>query len=410
MNFELFIAKRIISAKKGKGTISGPIIRLAISAIALGLIIMFIAITTGTGLQQKIRNKVIGFAGHIQVINLDANQSYEPKPIDKNQDFYPSITDTEGIKHIQPYATKVGIVQTPSGNEGLVFKGVDQTYNWDFFNNALIEGTIPAFNDSTRSDSILISKKIANNLKLKLNDKLQMLFIQPNPKPPKRRRFYISGIYETGLEEFDETFLIGHLKHIQLLNKWDENQIGGFEIIIDDYERMTELSDYVLGEIPYSLTSISVRKKYPQIFEWLDLFDINILIILIIMVAVASVNMITALLVLILERTQMIGIMKALGTNNISIRKVFIYNAIYLIGLGLLWGNLIGIGFAYLQDAYGIIKLPAENYYVSEVPININGWHILFLNLGTLAITSIMLIIPSLLITRISPIKAIRFD
>ncbi len=371
---------------------------------------MIVSVAIVTGFQSQIRDKVIGFGSHIQINNYDYNVSYEASPVDKNQDFYPYLDTVKGIRHIQVYANKAGIIKTDEQIQGVVLKGIGSDYDWSFFKNKIIEGKPVIINDTEKTNNVLISKKIADKLKLKLNDDLRMYFVSASGSQPRGRKFIITGIYETGLEDFDKLFIIGDIAHIQKLNRWDENQVAGFEVLIKNFNELDKMNELIYHTIGYDLNTQTIKHVYPQIFDWLDLQDMNVIIILVLMVLVAGITMISTLLILILERTNMIGILKALGSQNRSVRKIFLYNAVYIIGKGLLWGNIAGIGICLLQLKFGIIGLPQESYYVSVVPINLNFLHILFLNTGSLIICFLMLIIPSYIITKITPVKAIRYS
>ena len=411
MNTELFIAKRLILAKSKSSNTgfirTAPIINIAILGIALGMAVMIIAIAIVTGFQSEIRDKVIGFGSHIQITNYDFNSSFEPNPINKNQQFYPHLDTIPGIRHIQVYATKAGIIKTDNEIQGVVLKGIGSDFDWSFFKNKIIEGTHFQLSDTLKSNNILISRYIASKLKLKAGDDLIMYFIQ---RPPRMRKFKISGIYETGLEEFDKLYVMADIAHIQKLNDWRKDQVGGFEVLIDNYEDLDKLGDYIyLNVIGPELFSQTIKETQSQIFDWLELQNMNVQIILFLMVLVAGINMISALLVIILERINMIGILKALGAQNWGIRKIFLYIATYLIGKGLLWGNLIGLTLCIIQQQFGIITLDQKSYYVSVVPMKIDIMYILWLNAGTLIICVLFLIIPSYVVTRITPVKAIRY-
>lgn len=411
MNYELFIAKRVIAAKQYKSNISSPIIKIAIIAIAMGMVIMMIAIATGIGLQQKIREKLSGFNGHVQITNFDNNNSeITLEPLSTNQDFYPEFSSVDGINNVQTFATKAGIIRTETDFEGIIFKGVGAEYDWSFFNTYLVEGKVPMYN-SIISNDVLISKEISNRMHINLGDTFNILFIKDNPsKAPWIRVVKAVGIYNSGFAEFDENFVLADLRHIQKMNRWNENEVGGFEIILNDFDEINEKSNEIYQQTGALLNSQSIVEKYPAIFEWINLFDNNIYLIIAIMILVAGINMITALLVLILERTQMIGILKALGSSTISIRKVFLYNAGYLILKGLFWGNLIGLLVLLIQKYGGIIKLDSETYYVNEVPVYIDFSYIVLLNIGTLILCLLMLIVPSIVISKVSPVKSIKFE
>ena len=410
MNYELFIAKRIISGKEHKNSISYPIIKIAITAISLGVMIMMIAIATGDGLREKIRSKISGFKGHIQITNYDANNSdISIIPVDKNQDFYPSFSSIDGIKNVQVFANQVGLIRTKNDFEGIVLKGVSSDYDWTFFKEYLILGELPNFNKK-RTRDVLLSKTIMDRLQLQLNDTINVTFFKNQTnKLPSNRKLVITGIYNTGFLEFDKNMMIGDLREVQRLNKWNENQVGGFEIILENFDDLRQKNKEMYQEIDPTLDATSIVNNYPGIFEWIELFDNNIWFIIIIMILVAGINMITALLVLILERVSMVGILKSMGSSDWSIRKIFLYNATYLIMVGLFWGNLIGITLLLLQKHIGFIALDPETYYVSQVPISIDVLSIILLNIGTLILCFLMLIIPSVIISKIQPSKSIRF-
>lgn len=410
MNFELFIAKRIIGNKAYKSSVSAPIIKIGIAAIAIGVIVMLIAIATGLGLQQKIRDKVVAFNGHIQITNYDNNASDESLvPISTQQDFYPDFKTVSGVKHIQGVATKFAVIRTETDFEGVVVKGVGADYNWTYFREFLIDGRLPDFTKK-RNEEVLISKYLANRLGFKVGDKFQTLFGENLNKLPRQLNYEIVGIYNSGFQELDEKFCLADIRHIQRLNKWDADQVGNFEVFIDDFNALTTIYAEVYKEIPSELNATPITQKYATVFEWIKIFDNNTYGIIAIMIIVAGINMITALLVLILERTTMIGVLKALGSSNWTIRKVFLYNASYLIGLGLLWGNLIGLSLLFAQKYLKLFPLNPDTYYVSEAPVYISLDYILILNIGTFVACLLMLLIPSIIISKISPVKAIRFD
>jgi lipoprotein-releasing system permease protein len=406
LSADRFIAARILSPDKTN--FSHPIVRIAILSIALGMTVMFVSIAILTGFQKQIREKVIGFGAHIQINHYDENSSFEPRPISIRQTFYPNLEKVKGIRHIQVYANKAGIIKTKDQIQGVVLKGIGKDYDWSFFKDKIIKGTCIHLPDTGKTNDILISKSLASMLKLRVYEDLRMYFISGSQT--SGRKFHISGIFETGLEELDNMYVIGDIRHIQKLNSWSPDQVGGFEVLIDNFKDLDRLEKYVYKTIGFSLDAMTIRQLYPQIFDWLDLQDINVLIILILMVLVAGITMISTLLILILERTNMIGILKALGMRNRKIRKIFLYNAVYIIGIGLFWGNLVGATLCLIQLKFGVITLPQESYYVSVVPINLNLINIVFLNAGTLIVCLLMLLIPSYIITRVSPVKAILFD
>jgi len=411
LNLEYFIAKRLITARDHKSSISAPIIKIAIAAIAIGMIMMIISVATGIGLQQKIRQKVAAFNGHIIITNYDENLSQlSITPISTHQDFYPKFKNIDGINHIQAVATKSGIIRTETAFEGIIFKGVGKEYRWINLQEYLVSGKLPNLN-SQLNEEVLISEFLAKRLNLKVGDKFNTFFMKEDSnQKPNLRVFKITGIFNSGFQEFDSTYIIGDIRHIQRINKWESDQVGAFEVFVDDFNIIQEKGQEVYENTGSTLDTKTIVEKYYYIFEWLKLFDFNIIVILIIMILVATINMVVALLVLILERTQMIGILKSMGANNWAVRKIFLYNAFYLISKGLFWGNLIGVGMLLFQQNFGIIKLNPENYYVNEAPVFIDFGYIFLLNIGTILICLLILLIPSYIITKISPIKAIRFD
>ena len=411
MNFEFFIARRIIAAKDYKSSISAPIIKIAITAIALGIITMLITIATSAGLQKKIHEKVSAFNGNIIITNFDTNESNDSQiPISSKQDFYPEFKNIEGIKHIQVTASKGGVIRTATDFEGVVVKGVGNDYDWTAFSDFLREGRLPNYSEAL-NEEVLLSTYLANRLNLKVGDKVVTYFLnEDSNKAPRSRGFVISGLYNSGFQQFDEQYLIADIRHIQRLNKWKPHEIGAFEVFIDDFDEVDAVNNAIYNETGSTLDTQSVRDKYFSIYEWLDLFDFNVALIIGIMILVAGINMITALLVLILERSQMIGILKALGSSDTGVRKVFLYNAMYLITVGLFWGNLIGLGLLLLQKYFKLFPLNPDTYYVTEAPVYLDVGHILLLNLGTFLLCLLMLLIPSYIISKISPVKAIRFE
>jgi len=417
MNIELFISRRLFFDKANKKLLSQRIIRIALAGIALGLAVMIIAVAVVTGFKSEIRNKVIGFGSHIQVVNYDSNNSYETQAVSENQPFLPTIKTIPGVEHVQVFATKPGMIKTDEYIQGIVFKGVSTDYNWNFFAKNLVEGTVPAINDSTRINDILLSDQVSKLLNLKLNDKAVFYFINEKEVVPRMLQLRVGGIYRTGFEEFDKRFIVGDIKQVQRLNNWRGDQVTGFEISLSDFFQIDNIEQEIRNTvIQYRnenneiLRTQNITRQYPQIFDWLAILDMNVWIILILMVMVAGFNMVSGLLVLILERSTMIGVLKAMGSPNWSIRKVFIYLSVFLTGRGMLWGNAIGVTILFIQKIFHIIKLDPTSYYVEFVPMNFSFLHLLFLNLGTIAITSVILIIPSYFVSKMSPEKTIRFD
>lgn len=411
MNLEYFIAKRLITAKDYKSSISAPIIKIAISAIAIGIIMMIVSVATGIGLQQKIRDKVSAFNGQVIISNFDNNNSEVTLvPISKKQDFYPNFKSVPEVRHIQAVASKAGIIRTENAFEGIVFKGVGADYDWNNIKEYIVDGKVPDFSKAL-NEEVLISRLLADRLNLKVGDNFNTFFIKEEQgKMPNSRRFKIAGIFNSGFQQFDATYIIGDIRHIQRINKWSPDQVGAFEVFVKDFNNIKATGNQIYEQTSSSLDTKTIIEKYSYIFDWLQLFDFNIVVILGVMILVATINMVVALLVLILERTQMIGILKAMGANNWTVRKIFLYNAFYLIIRGLFWGNLIGIAILLIQQQFGVVQLNPENYYVNQAPVYLNWGYIVLLNLLTITVCFVVLLIPSYLITKISPVKAIRFE
>ena len=407
MNIEYFISKRLFFTKKHNNRYTRPILNIAIVAISLSFIVMLLSIMVSFGFKNNIINKVIGFDSHIIVSNISDNQSYENEPMILNDSIYNSIISIEGVDNISVFATKAGIIKTKEEIEGVVLKGVSTDYDWSFLSDNIIAGNTLEIQDNVKSSDVLISQEISRKLNIDIDDDLVMYFIQD---PPRVIKFRVKGIYNTSLSDFDNLFIIGDIKHIQRLNNWNSDQVGGVSIQIDDLNRIDDMAENIYHAIPYNLDSQSIKEKYAQLFSWLELQNINVLVILTLMIIVGVINMITALLVLILEKTNLIGILKALGASNWSVRKVFLFNAMHLVFKALIIGNSIGLSIGFLQYKYGLIKLDPTIYYMSFVPIEFNLSHIFLLNLSTVIICYITLILPSIVITKISPIKAIRFE
>ncbi len=436
MNLELFIAKKV--AEANKQSFSRMIIRIAIAAIAVCLAVMIGATAMISGFKKEISSKIFGFNGHIQITAAAAansrNLTEESNiPIDKDQDFYHDIAEIGqisylakraifgaelpgeyevetkgGVKHIQIYALKPGIIKTKDAIEGIIIKGLGADYDWEFMEQFLQSGEVLPLKSEKAERGIMISQQTADRLKIAVGEQFVIYFREGDGQIG--RRLTVTGIFKTGLVDFDKGFALVDIRFLQQLNKWAPNQVGGFEIILDDLDDLDVMTDYIYDQVPSHLWGENIKKILSFFFGWLDFQDINEVVILTMMIAVCIINMITALLILILERTNMIGILKAIGATDWTIRKVFLYHAAYIISLGLLYGNVLGIGFCLLEDYFHFIKLSEENYYLSYAPINLEFFTIAALNIGTLALTVAFLIIPTYLITKISPVKAIRFN
>lgn len=405
MNFPLFIAKRITT--RSNRTFSKLIVRVAIAGIMLGLTVMILAVAVLKGFKNEIIEKQRGFGGDIIAFQYDLNVAYDNIPVSLSDSVITGIKQLENVKSIQPFATKPGIINVNDEVEGVVLKGIDDRYNQDYLSKIIVEGQGIDFDDPVGSNTqILVSQTLANRLNLKLGDDFLMYFVQ---EPIRKRKFEIAGIFNLGVEEIDRTYIIGSLALIQRLNNWDENTVGGYEVNLYDFNKLENSTTEVISHLPIDMRGVSVTEYYPEVFKWLDLLDVNTEVILFLMVLVAVINMISALLIMILERTSMIGILKALGFSNGGIRKVFLYNSAYLIGYGLLLGNLVGLGLCLLQSKTRLFKLDEASYYVDHVPIAISIGDVLLLNAGTLIICLLVLLIPSGLVSRINPVKAISF-
>ncbi len=413
LNTELFIARRIIGKKKGRKSFSGSIVAIATFGIALGLTVMIVAVAIITGFKKEISAKVTGFGAHIQILNLDSNLSYETVPVPAQLESLDRVKAMDGVSNVQAFAIKAGIIKTGEEIHGAVLKGVDGQYDWNFIEDHMIEGKIFEFNDSVRSKSVVLSRQTADLLKLGVGEKFTMYFIQ---EPPRARTFTIEGIYSTSLEEFDRLYIYADIRQVQRLNNWHEGEVSGHEVLLESMDQLPEIAYKIREEVGMDfledgsrLRVETIQEKYTQIFDWLNLQDLNVVVLILLMLIVAGFNMISGLLILILERTNMIGILKGLGTTNLSIRKIFLYQAAYLTLIGLVWGNLIGLLLCLAQKYLNLIPLDPSSYYLDTVPINLNLIHILLLNLGTMVITIVFLLLPSMIIARISPDKSIRF-
>jgi len=413
LNLEYFIAKRI-HFRQGKKNVSRPAVRIAIIGIAMGLAVMLLAVAIVVGFKKEIRNKTIGFGGHIQVTNYDNNNTFEMNPIRMNNSMLKDIKAISGVRHVQHFVTKPGIIKTDNEFQGIILKGIGKDFDWSFFKSNLVEGeVIDASTDNARND-VVISKYLINLLGLKLGDSFYTYFIQDQVRA---RKFKIVGVYSTNFMEYDKMFVITDLRNVQQLNNWSEDQYSGLEILINDYDQIDRVGDDVFSVVGNKFTkdqdayySQTIRQMNPQIFAWLDLLDLNVWVILGLMLAVAGFNMISGLLILILERTTMIGVMKSMGSTNWSVRKIFLYHSFFLIGKGMLWGNIIGLSLCAIQYYTGIIPLDETAYYVPTVPVSFNWLYIGLLNAGTLMASVLMMIGPSYLITKISPAKIIRYE
>ena len=414
MNFSLFIAKRIYSGKETGKQVSKPAVRIAMFGIAIGLAVMIVSVAVVIGFKDEIKGKVIGFGSHIQISNFDSSLSYETRPVVTNDSIIKVISSIPGIKHVQRFSTKPGMIKTDDAFQGMVLKGVGQEFDPTFFRKNLVEGEVPAFNDSSSSNEVLISKALANKLNLKLGDKIYTYFIQ---NEVRARRFVIKGIYQTNFSEFDNMFLLTDIHTVNRLNQWEPEQSTGMELQITNYDDLDKVAYNVYRHVDKQVDKYggvyymqTVKQLNPAVFAWLSLLDMNVWVILILMLGVAGFTMISGLLIIILERTNMIGILKALGAKNYSIREIFLYFSVFLIGKGMFWGNVIGLLFCFVQSKFQLFKLNPETYYIDHVPVEFNIWLFLLINVCTFLAAVLMLVGPSYLISKIHPAKSIQFE
>ena len=383
---------------------------MAVAAVSLSITVMILAIATGKGLQEKISAKVTGFTSDIQVTVLDLNQSLELSPISPDSTVIMSLYEIEGVEHVQTQISKNALIKTDTEFEGIVVKGVDNNFDWGFINTHLTQGQLPKYNSYEKSNEILISKKLSQTLGLKINEQALFYFQGKQNNQPLIRKFTIKGIYETGIEIFDDLYIFADLKHLQKINRWSENQFSSIEIKVNKDYNINAIQSLVEIVTPFDTKVSSSKSLYPQIFDWIKLFDLNIAIILIIMIMVASINMISSLLIIILERTKMIGLLKAIGAASFSIKKIFLYHAFYLLQKGLIIGNGIGLSLIALQHFLAPIELDPAHYYVKKLPVALSIENWLSINLMSVFICMVLLIIPALIIQKIEPVKAIRYE
>jgi lipoprotein-releasing system permease protein len=414
METPFFVARRIYFSKDGEKRVSPPAIRIAIISMALGLAVMILSVAIVTGFKQEVRNKVIGFGSHIQITHFNHNRSYETRPIAVSDSLLNTLRAYPNIRHVQAFATKPAIIKTDNDFQGVILKGIDENFDWDFFRTNLKEGTILDLRPDATNNNVLLSSVIADKLNLKTGDTFTCYFVQD---PPRARKYTIAGIYQTHFADYDKLFIMGDIKQIRRLSDWDEDMASGLELLVDDYDHL----DATFETLYYALSSqtdrlgnhyypCSIKQLNPMIFAWLGALNKNVVIILLLMAIVAGFSMISGLLIIILERANMIGILKAMGENNTGIRKIFLYISAFLIGKGLLWGNLIALTICIVQKWTGILKLDPEVYYVPTVPVELSFWSLILINAGALIVTLSILIGPSYLVARISPAKTMQFE
>ena len=389
---------------------SGLIVNIAIAAVAISVAVMLISIAVVQGYKLQITNKITGFSNHIQISRLDFNNSFETNPIYRDAKIEQTLHSDNRIEFIQPYATKAGIIKTSSEFEGVVLKGIDQSFNWGFIQSCLLDGEVFVPNDSSASNKIVISMSTAQKLQLELGQGLVVYFVQEDGSMPRARKFTITGIYSTGFSDLDALYGIIDIRHIQRLNKWDENQITGYEVKLKKYDDLILTASELLPLMPMHLQVKTIVDVYPQLFDWLGLLDLNVLVIIVLMVVVACINMSTALLILIVERSNMIGMLKAMGTNNKQVQHIFVFMAARLIGKGLLIGNTFGLLICVTQYYLGWIKLDEEAYFLNQVPVFLNALDVLWINLGAFVLCLLIMLLPAQFVSKITPVKAIKFQ
>lgn len=414
MNLSRFIALRIYRQQDAGKQVSRPAVLIAMAGIAIGLAVMIISVSVIVGFKSQVRDKIVGFGAHIQVSNLDAAGSYETKPVAASDSLLRALTAYPHVRQVQRYSTKPGMIKTSDAFQGMVLKGIGPEYDLAFFRRHLLEGELPQFSDTASSNRVVLSRLLADKLWLKLGDKIDTYYIQGDVRA---RRLEVVGIYQTNFAEYDRLFLLTDLALVNRLNQWQPDQASGVELSLDDYNCLEEATYQIATDMDEQTDRYgaeycvrNVEQLHPQIFAWLDILDVNIWVILILMIGVAGFTMISGLLIIIIERTSMIGVLKALGADNLTIRRLFLWLSVFLIGKGMLWGNLLGLAFYLIQSRFGIFKLDPETYYMDTVPVSFNLWLFLLLNAGTLLASLLMLLGPSYLITRINPATSIRYE
>ncbi len=420
MSFNLYtyIAQKLWQTKLQKKSIAAPVVKIAVGSIVLGTAVMILTISIVTGFKNEVKSKAVGFSGDVTINAYTNNNSFEQEPISVQAPFLTDLKANKEIKHIQPYATKNAIIKTTDENQGIIIKGVDTSYDWDFIKQYLLQGTVPVYTDSVTSDKILISKTMAQKLNARVGDKLLTFFVsrkqtddssQSFGYEERVRKFIVSGIYQTGFADIDANIVFAHLKQIQRLNYWGSDQAGGFEIELHDYNTIDQQTELINETVGQNVEAKSVKQIYPTLFSWLSLLDSNAFIIITLMIAVAVINMISALLILILERSNTIGLLKSIGADNNLVQKIFLYQSFRMLFKGVLIGDVVGITICLLQQHFKFVKLPAESYYVSYVPVELHVNQILFVNLITIGSCLVMMLLPVLVISKINPVKTLRF-
>lgn len=414
MNLELFIARKIHFNKEEGKQATPPAVRIAMIGIALGLAVMMLSIAIIVGFKQEVRGKVAGFGSHIQITNFDSNNSYETEPVAVSDSLLTALRNFPGVEHVETYATKWGILKTDTDFQGIVLKGINTDFDWSFFNKNMKEGRSFSLDSAKTGTDVIISEYLCDLLGLKLGDSFLTYFMQDDVRA---RRFTITGIYNTGFQDYDKLFVIADIRQIRRLNGWDKDEVSGIELQVTNYDKLDQIAEnlyFHMAEVQdrngNTFYTRSIKEMNPMIFSWLEVLDMNVVVILILMMAVAGFAMISGLIIIILERTNMIGILKALGQNNSSIRKIFLYISFFLIGKGMLWGNAIGLIICLVQYQFGILKLDPTTYYMDTVPVSLSITSFILLNIGVLIAAMFMMLGPSYVITKIAPARSIRFE
>ena len=405
MQLSFFISKRLSQSKQT--SFSKLIVRIATLAVAISVTVMLLAIAISRGYKEQVSQKLSNFQSHILINNLDQNQSYQSLPIEGNVDVEQFINAKNGFKHFQKYAIKAGIIKTENDFQGIVLKGVDEQFDFTYLKNSLKAGNIPKLDTIKLSNQILLSSSLAQKLGFKVGDGIFVYFIQD---PPRVRKFNIVGIFDTNLGEIDDLYALVDIKQIQKLNGWSNNLFTGYEVFVNNYDSLEEKVNLLATVTPYTMGITPINLVYPDLFNWLNMLDVNVLIVLILMAAVAIINMVTALLILIVERSNMIGMLKALGLNNLNIIKIFLNLAAFIIFRGLLIGNALAIGLGFLQQQFSFIKLSEKDYYVSAIPVSFHAFDFVLVNVSCFVICIVLLLLPASMVSKISPVKSIRFD
>lgn len=405
MNYSVYMARKL-AGKHRKG-VTGPVIHVSVFSIALSIAVILIAFAIVRGFQKEVREKIIGFGAHIQIRLFDTNESLEQLPVATDREDIAALQSVDGIKSVYPFIEKGGLVKTDSNLHGIVMKGVDKSFEWTFLQKSLVHGALPDYSGDISND-VLISAKVSSLLGLDVDSPVRVYFIMPGEMQPRGRKFRVSGVYNTGMDEFDKVFVVCDMRHLQKLNSWGDSLVSGYEIMVNNFDDLEKVLAEVNSTIYYDLDASDIILRQPQFFDWLNLLDSNVLIILVLMTLVAIINIVSIILILILERIPFIGLMKAMGANNQMVRKIFVYMSARLLLLGIFWGNLFGLGLIVLEQVTGFLPLNEEMYYVSHIPVLLRADYIIGVNAGVIAVSLLAVLLPSLIIRRINPSAALQ--